>query len=118
MATLTTTIEDMMTPQVLGRVASESGLPETKVRTGIAGAVATILDSLAGKTNDNHTMGRVADLVSTAPQTVVDAPERAFEEGSPIRRSGNELVGLATDSGSLTSRLASMLGVGAKAAGS
>ena len=42
METLTTTLQDMMTPDLIARIATESGLPASKVETGMSGAVGSI----------------------------------------------------------------------------
>ncbi|MDX2086638.1 MAG: OmpA family protein [Kofleriaceae bacterium] len=116
---LTSTVEEMMTPRLLGRMASESGLSEAKVKNGMSGAVASIFGGLAGKASDRSTMGRVADLVSSSPDIdLTMSPDRVLDDTAPAKASSNALLGLATgDSQNLTTRLASMLGIGAKAAG-
>jgi outer membrane protein OmpA-like peptidoglycan-associated protein len=112
---LTSTVEELMTPRLLGRMASESGLSETKVKNGLGGAAASIFGGLAGKASDQGVMNRVADLVSASPDVDVTS---ALDDTSPLKGPSNQLLGIATgDSSSLTSRIASMLGIGGKAAG-
>jgi hypothetical protein len=118
MASLTTTLQELMTPSLLGRLASDTGLPESKVKVGVTGAVAVLFEGLAGKANDTEAMSRVARLISRGPDVDVDRPERLLEEDSPARKTGKDLLGIAiADSSGLISRLASMLGIGGKSAG-
>lgn len=118
METLTTTLQDMMTPDLIARIATESGLPASKVETGMSGAVGSIFDGLAYKANDTRVMNRVASLISTGPDVDVVQPDQLLEPRSPVRDTGQQLLAIAApDRGGLVSRLSSMLGVGANAAG-
>jgi hypothetical protein len=116
MASLTTTLQELMTPRLLGRLASDTGLPDPKVKTGLTGAIAVIFEGLAGKANDTDAMSRVARVISRGPD-VEDRPERLFEDDSPARKTCNDLLGVAvSDSSGLFARLGSMLGIDAKSA--
>ncbi len=118
METLTTTLQNMMTPDLIGRIATESGLPASKVQTGMSGAVGSIFDGLVYKANDTRVMNRVASLISMGPEIDVVHPEQLIEPRSPVRDTGQQLLAIAApDRGGLVSRLSSMLGVGAQAAG-
>ncbi len=115
MSTLTSTIEDMLTPSLLGSLAARSGLPDTKIKTGMNGAIASVLDGLVGKANDPRAMTQVADLIAKTPDGI-DA-EKLLNENAPIRKSGSQLLDTITpDSSSLVSRIAKFAGVGGAAA--
>ncbi len=116
MSNLSGSIEQLLTPRLMERLSAQSGVPDAKVRTGMTGAVATILDGLVGKAHDPRTMGQVADLVQSAPAT--DSPERMLEDDPSLQRNTSQLLGLAgSDSKAMVTRVSRYVGVGATAAG-
>jgi outer membrane protein OmpA-like peptidoglycan-associated protein len=115
MSALTGNIEELMTPRFVERLSAQSGIPDAKVRSGMTGAVASILDGLAGKARDPHAMGQFADLVRNTPAT--DAPEQLLGDDMAMQRHSTQLLGLVGgDSQSLATRIGRYLGVGGKAA--
>ena len=122
MSILTSSIEELVTPQLVGRLAEQTGAPTARVRSVVTSAVATILDGLVTRANDPAAMGRLADLVH-GPETGVPRitgagePPPGLIDDEAIRRSGDQLLGLAgSDPDGLAARLARYLGIGAKAA--
>ena len=107
MSTLTGSVEELMTPQLIDRLSARSGVPRARVRVGVDGAVASILDGLATKAHDPRAMRRVAELV---------------HDGAPLddeetRRSSSQLLDVVgADSPSFVSRVAGYTGVGVGAA--
>jgi outer membrane protein OmpA-like peptidoglycan-associated protein len=117
MGTLTATIDEMMTPRLVAGVAARSGVSDGTVRTGMRGAVASILDGLARRTDDPRAMDQLADMVGETPETF-DAAQLLDDQG-PAVRSGDRLLGVATaDRAGLSARLAGYLGVGGRTAAS
>ena len=116
MSNLSGSIEQLLTPRLMERLSAQSGVPDAKVRTGMTGAVASILDGLVGKAHDPRTMGQVADLVQNAPAT--DSPERMLDDDTSLQRNTSQLLGLAgSDSKSMVTRVSRYVGVGGTAAG-
>jgi outer membrane protein OmpA-like peptidoglycan-associated protein len=114
---LASTLEEMMTPELVGSLAARSGLPDTKTKKGITGATATVLDGLVNKAHDTTTMTRVADLVSKTPDEV-DAGT-LLDDNAPLHKNGTALLGVITrDSTGMASKLAKGLGVGTTTAAS
>jgi hypothetical protein len=115
MSNLSGTIEQLMTPNLFDRVSVQSGLPTAKVRTGMTGAVASILDGLINRAEDPRSMGRIVALVHSAP--AADLPERMLDDDVTMQRHTHQLLGIASgDSRSLTTRIARYAGIGAGAA--
>ena len=115
MATLTGSIDDLLTPSLLGRLSAQTGIPDKTVGTGIKGAVASIMEGLLGKAKDPRAMGKVAELISETPAEI--DPERLLDGSAPLARTGNQLLGVATeDVPGLAQRLSQSLGIGAKSA--
>ena len=115
MSTLTSAIDEMITPRFLGGFAAKSGLPSSTVKNGITGAIGSIVEGLAGKAHDPKAMSQAADLIAKAPDDV-DA-EQLLDDEAPIQKSGNQLLGmLSSDTPSMASRLSKSLGVGGAAA--
>ncbi|HEY1813175.1 MAG TPA: OmpA family protein [Kofleriaceae bacterium] len=105
-----------MTPRLIERLSAQSGVPGTKVRTGISGAVASILDGLATRAHDPRAMGRVAELVSTAP--TAEQPEQLLDDETAMQRSSNRLLDVVGggDAQSFASKIGHYAGIGGAAA--
>jgi outer membrane protein OmpA-like peptidoglycan-associated protein len=116
MSTLSTSIDELVTPRLIERLSAQSGVPGTKVRTGISGAVASILDGLATRAHDPRAMGRVAELVSSAPTT--EQPEQLLDDETAMQRSSNRLLDVVGggDAQSFASKIGHYAGVGGAAA--
>ncbi len=115
MSILTGSIEELMSPRLIERLSAQSGVPGAKVRTGMTGAVASILDGLAMKAHDPRAMGQVADLVRNAP--AVEAPEQLLDDDTAMQRSSNQLLGVVGgDSQNFASKVGKYAGVGGGAA--
>ncbi|HTR52711.1 MAG TPA: DUF937 domain-containing protein [Kofleriaceae bacterium] len=111
MSILIASIEELISPRLVEHLSAQSGLPGAKVRTGMTGAVATILDGLVGKANDPRTMNQVADLVRTSPAD--DMPAQLIGDGASLQQPGHQLVGLAgNDPQTMAKRVSGFLGVG------
>jgi outer membrane protein OmpA-like peptidoglycan-associated protein len=118
MGTLTATIDELMTPRLIAGVAARNGIPESTVRTGMRGSVASILDGLAGRADDPRAMDEVATLVAEhpGPPEPLDPAQLLDDRGAALR-SGNQLVGMATaDRAGLIERVARYVGVGGRTA--
>src|SRR6185437_7348368 len=114
MSILTGSIEELMTPQLIDRLAAQSGVPGTKVRTGMTGAIASILDGLAMRARDPRAMGQVADLVRTTPALGTD---QMLDDETTLTRHSNQLLGVVGgDTETLASRVSRFAGIGAGAA--
>lgn len=111
MATLTETIQGLLTPQLLSSFAARTGLPESKLRSGMNTTNAAIMEGLAGKAHDPRAMGQVVDLADQVPD---DAdPMTALDEGSTLSRLGGRLMShVSDDQRGLVQRLSGFLGVG------
>jgi|HubBroStandDraft_6_1064221.scaffolds.fasta_scaffold25999_2 OOP family OmpA-OmpF porin len=115
MSILTGSIEELMSPRLIERLSAQSGVPNAKVRTGMTGAVASILDGLAMKAHDPRAMGQVADVVRNAP--AVDGPEQLLDDDTAMQRSSNQLLGVVGgDSQNFASKIGKYAGVGGGAA--
>ena len=115
MATLSGTVEELITPRFVERMSARSGVSDATVRTGMSGAVATILDGLVGKANDPRAMGQVTDLVRTSKGT--DQPEQLLEDEGALTRTSNQLLGVVGgDSQGMITAPGRQVGVGAGAA--
>jgi outer membrane protein OmpA-like peptidoglycan-associated protein len=113
MSILTGSIEELMTPQLINRLSVQSGIPGATVRTGMTGAVASILDGLATKARDPRAMNQVADLVHETPV----GGEVLFDDAPAMQRQSSQLLGaVGGDSKNLAARLGRYAGVGAGAA--
>jgi outer membrane protein OmpA-like peptidoglycan-associated protein len=113
MSSLTGSIEELMTPQLIQQLSAKSGVPGAQVKTGMTGAVASILDGLATKAHDPRAMGQVADLVHATPV----GAETSFGDESTMQRTSTQLLGVfGGDSGGFVAKLARYTGVGAGAA--
>lgn len=113
MSTLIGTIQDMITPRMTEQLAARSGASETKIRSGMTGAVGSIVEGLAGKAGDPAAMGKVAETIQQAPE-VEGAPERLIDDDSPMRASGSKLLGMATnDPTGIAKKLSQTTGLGA-----
>jgi len=114
MSTLTGSIEELMTPQLIDRLAAQSGVPGAKVRTGMTGAVTSILDGLATRAHDPRAMGQVADLVRSTPAL---GTEQLLDDEASMARHSNQLLGVVGgDSQTMASRISRYAGIGAGAA--
>lgn len=114
MSILTGSIEELMTPQLIDRLAAQSGVPGAKVRTGMTGAVTSILDGLATRAHDPHAMGQVADLVRSTPAL---GTEQLLDDQTAMARQSNQLLGVVGgDAQSMASRISRFAGIGSGAA--
>ncbi|MGN6106248.1 MAG: OmpA family protein [Kofleriaceae bacterium] len=103
----------MITPRMTEQLAARSGASETKIRSGMTGAVGSIVEGLAGKAGDPSAMGKVAEAIQQAPE-VEGAPERLIDDDSPMRASGSKLLGMATnDPTGIAKKLSQTTGLGA-----
>src|SRR5262249_46478423 len=115
MSNLSGSIEELMTPRLVNRVSAQSGLPAARVRTGMTGAVASILDQLVDRAEDPRAMGMVVALVDSAPDA--DTPERMLDDDVSLQRHANQLLGIVSgDSRRFAARIATFAGVGGTAA--
>jgi outer membrane protein OmpA-like peptidoglycan-associated protein len=116
MSTLSTSIDELMTPRLIERLSAQSGVPGAKVKTGITGAVASILDGLATRAHDPRAMDRVAELVSSSPNA--EAPEQQLDDETAMQRSSNKLLDVVGggDSQSFASKIAHYAGIGGASA--
>ena len=118
MGTLTATIDELMTPRLIAGVAARNGIPESTVRTGMRGSVASILDGLAARADDPRAMDELAVLIAEtpAPPAALDAVQ-LVDDRSAALLGGNRLLGMATaDRSTLISRVAHYIGVGGRTA--
>lgn len=65
MASLLTSLTELITPDVTGRVADSLGESETAVTRGLRGGISSVLAGLVNKTDDPGSMQRVFDLATT-----------------------------------------------------
>jgi outer membrane protein OmpA-like peptidoglycan-associated protein len=101
----------MQTPQLVSSLAARTGVPDSKVRTGLNAATGAIMDGLANKAGEPRIMSEVTTLVDQTPD--IDDVSLVLDDGTPIRRSANRLLGLATsDMPSMLERLGGAVGIG------
>ena len=74
MSTLTESLQGMMTPQLVGSLAANTGVSDTKVRNGVTAATSAIMNALVGKARDPSAMGSLAHLIAQTPD--IDDPAR------------------------------------------
>jgi outer membrane protein OmpA-like peptidoglycan-associated protein len=110
-------ITGTLSPRLLERIAGKSGAEPSTIRGQVGGICASLVDSLAGKSNDTRTMGSLAELVNERPDEVEDLDRTVDDENAPLRQRGNRLLNLVTpDVSGMQSRVAGLLGIGAGAA--
>ncbi|MCW5803128.1 MAG: OmpA family protein [Deltaproteobacteria bacterium] len=112
MSTLTDRIQEQLTPDLIQRMSARTGVPGTKVHSGMTSATQAIMGGLTERASDPRAMGRAADVIRDAPD--VADPASLLDEQAPARSSTDALLGLVTNNntGGLIQRLSSSLGLG------
>ena len=112
MSTLTESIQAMQTPQLFSSLAARTGVPDSKIRTGINAATGAIMEALAGKAHNPRAMAEAANVIAAAPD--LDDPVLVLDDGAPVRQSGSNLLRIAShDISGMRDYLSRMLGFGA-----
>ena len=115
MSTLTESFQGMQTSQLFSSLAARTGVSDSKVRTATNAATGAIMEGLADHAHNPRAMNEVTSLIAQTPD--LDDPALVLDDGAPIRRSGNDLLRIATnDVSAMRDRLGRMLGIGSSAA--
>jgi outer membrane protein OmpA-like peptidoglycan-associated protein len=117
MSSLTQTLEEMVSPDLLERIAGKFGVGKNAIKGGVVALASNLVGGLSHKSNDPQSMGKLTELMNQSPDEPADMNRMIDDENSPMRQRGNELLSMATDDRpGLISQVSRTMGIGSGAA--